>query len=138
MDASDPKRLEGPRARSLAMYPWDWHEVRFRDFHVHTTVEKVEKTMVKGCAAGNDLESFFLTDEQKAQGKKTSEPSVERATVTTKAWDERGRAVRVLEAARADPARRRALVRPRLRRAFPRWMRRRPRTFHPPAPFSPP
>ena len=45
MDASDPKRLEGPRARSLAMYPWDWHEVRFRDFHVHTTVEKVEKTI---------------------------------------------------------------------------------------------
>ncbi len=91
LDCIDPKRLEGPRARSLAMYHWDWHQVRFRDFYVHTTVEKVEKTMVKGYDAGNDLESFFLTDEQKAQAKKISEPSVERATVTTKAWDERGR-----------------------------------------------
>lgn len=91
LDCIDPKRLEGPKARSLAMYHWDWHQVRFRDFYVHTTVEKVEKTMTKGYDAGNDLESFFLTDEQKAQVKKISEPSVERATVTTKAWDERGR-----------------------------------------------
>jgi hypothetical protein len=91
LDCIDPKRLEGPRAKSLAMYHWDWHQVRFRDFYVHTTVEKVEKTVVKGYDAGNDLESFFLTDEQKAQAKKISEPSVERATVTTKAWDERGR-----------------------------------------------
>ncbi len=91
LDCIDPKRLQGPRARSLAMYHWDWHQVRFRDFYVHTTVEKVEKTMMKGYDAGNDLESFFLTDEQKAQVKKISEPSVERATVTTKAWDERGR-----------------------------------------------
>ncbi|MDX9735976.1 MAG: hypothetical protein RBU36_17735 [Thermoanaerobaculia bacterium] len=91
LDCIDPKRLEGPKARSLAMYHWDWHQVRFRDFYVRTTVEKVEKTMTKGYDAGNDLESFFLTDEQKAQVKKISEPSVERATVTTKAWDERGR-----------------------------------------------
>lgn len=91
LDCIDPKRLEGPRARSLAMYHWDWHQVRFRDFYVHTTVEKVERTMVKGYDAGNDLESFFLTEDQKAQVKKIAEPSVERATVTTKAWDERGR-----------------------------------------------
>jgi hypothetical protein len=91
LDCIDPKRLEGPRAKSLAMYHWDWHQIRFRDLYVHATVEKVEKTVVKGYDAGNDLESFFLTDEQKAQAKKISEPSVERATVTTKAWDERGR-----------------------------------------------
>lgn len=91
LDCIDPKFLGGPRAKSLAMYHWDWHQVRFRDFYVHVTIDKVEKTVVKGYDAGNDLESFFLTDEQKAQAKKISEPSVERATVTTKAWDERGR-----------------------------------------------
>ncbi|MBK8598964.1 MAG: hypothetical protein IPP07_09505 [Holophagales bacterium] len=91
LDCIDPKFLGGPRAKSLAMYHWDWHQVRFRDFYVHVTIDKVEKTVVKGYDAGNDLESFFLTDEQKAQARKISEPSVERATVTTKAWDERGR-----------------------------------------------
>jgi len=91
LDCIDPKFLGGPRAKSLAMYHWDWHQVRFRDFYVHVTIDKVEKTVVKGYDEGNDLESFFLTDEQKAQARKISEPSVERATVTTKAWDERGR-----------------------------------------------
>lgn len=91
LDCIDPKFLGGPRGKSLAMYHWDWHQVRFHDFYVHVTIDKVEKTVVKGYDGGNDLESFFLTDDQKAQVQKISEPSVERATVTTKAWDERGR-----------------------------------------------
>ena len=48
-------------------------------------------TVRKGYDSGNDLESFFLTDEQKQTVAKISEELVEDAEVKSKAWDERGR-----------------------------------------------
>ena len=47
--------------------------------------------MIKGYGSGGDVDSFFLTDEQKEKVIQISEPMVEEATVLTKAWDERGR-----------------------------------------------
>jgi len=86
-----PNRLSGPRALDLFEYHWDWHQHRFRTFYVHVTAEEAKIEVQKGYDDSNDLEGFFLTDEQKAKVASISEEKVEEATVWSKAWDERGR-----------------------------------------------
>ncbi len=90
-DCIDPELQTTPRAKSRVMYHWDWHQIRFATLYIHATVDKVTTYVSKGYDPNNNLESFFLTDAQKNQVKKISEPRVERAVVWTKAWDERGR-----------------------------------------------
>lgn len=85
------ERQAGPRARDLLMYHWDLHQWRFGNLYVHATVEPAVVTVRKGYDSGNELESFFLTDEQKQTVAKISEELVEDAEVKSKAWDERGR-----------------------------------------------
>jgi hypothetical protein len=87
----DPRRQTGPRASSLLMYHWDWHQYRFANFYVHITVDKAKVRVLKGFDQGNRLEDFFLSSEQKEAVKKISEDLVEEATVFSKAFDERGR-----------------------------------------------
>lgn len=87
----DPRRQTGPRANSLLMYHWDWHQYRFATFYVHVVAEKAKIRVLKGFDTENRLEDFFLSDEQKETVKKVSEDLVEEATVFTKAYDERGR-----------------------------------------------
>lgn len=87
----DPRQQSGPRASSLLMYHWDWHQYRFANFYVHVTVDKAKIRALKGYDATNRLEDFFLTSEQKETVKKISEDLVEEATVFSKAYDERGR-----------------------------------------------
>lgn len=87
----DPRLQTGPRASSLMMYHWDWHQYRFANFYVHVTVEKAKIRTLKGYDSANRLEDFFLSAEQKETVKKISEDLVEEATVFSKAYDERGR-----------------------------------------------
>jgi hypothetical protein len=87
----DPRQQAGPRASSLLMYHWDWHQHRFANFYVHVTVEKAKIRTLKGYDDGNRLEDFFLTADQKETVKKISEDLVEEATVFSKAYDDRGR-----------------------------------------------
>ncbi|MHB8799475.1 MAG: hypothetical protein ACYDBY_13525 [Thermoanaerobaculia bacterium] len=91
LECISPERQAGPRARDLLMYHWDLHQFRFSKLYVHATVEPAVVTVRKGYDSGNDLESFFLTDEQKQTVAKISEELVEDAELRTKAWDERGR-----------------------------------------------
>lgn len=91
LDCIDPEQRSTPRAKSRVMYHWDWHQIRFATLYVHATVDRVTSYVSKGYDPNNNLENFFLTEDQKTQVKKISEPTVERATVWTKAWDERGR-----------------------------------------------
>lgn len=91
LECISPERQAGPRARDLLMYHWDLHQFRFSKLFVHATVEPAVVTVRKGYDSGNDLESFFLTDEQKQTVAKISEELVEDAEVKSKAWDERGR-----------------------------------------------
>jgi len=85
------EEVQGPRALDLFEYHWDWHQHRFRTFYVHVTAEEAKIEVQKGYDDSNDLEGFFLTDEQKAKVASISEEKVEEATVWSKAWDERGR-----------------------------------------------
>lgn len=87
----DPRRQAGPRAGSLLMYHWDWHQYRFANFYVHVVAEKANIRALKGYDDANRLEDFFLSDGQKETVKKISEDLVEEATVFSKAYDERGR-----------------------------------------------
>ena len=87
----DPRQQSSPRAVSLLMYHWDWHQHRFANFYVHVTVDKAKIKALKGYDASNRLEDFFLTADQKETVKKISEDLVEEATVFSKAYDERGR-----------------------------------------------
>lgn len=91
LECISPERQAGPRARDLLMYHWDLHQFRFSKLYVHVTVDPAVVTVRKGYDAGNDLESFFLTDEQKRTVERISEELVEDAELKTKAWDERGR-----------------------------------------------
>lgn len=87
----DPDRQKGPRARSLLDYHWEWHQLRFARFYVHVTAGKAEVEVARGFDAADAYDSFFLSDEQKATAARIAEEKVERATVWTRAWDERGR-----------------------------------------------
>jgi hypothetical protein len=91
LECIDPARQVGPRARDLLMYHWDLHQWRFGNLYVHVTVDPAKVTVRKGYDTGNDLESFFLTDDQKKTVERISEEMVEDAEVKSKAWDERGR-----------------------------------------------
>lgn len=86
-----PSRQTGPRSLDRFEYHWDWHQHRFRTFYVHVTADEPKIEVLKGHDAGDDVEDFFLTDEQKARVARISEEKLEQATVWTKAWDERGR-----------------------------------------------
>jgi hypothetical protein len=87
----DPRQQTGPRASSLMIYHWDWHQSRFANFYVHVTVDKAKIRALKGYDQSNRLEDFFLSADQKETVKKISEDLVEEATVFSKAYDERGR-----------------------------------------------
>jgi hypothetical protein len=91
LECISPERQAGPRARDLLTYHWDLHQFRFSRLYVHVTVGPAVVTVRKGYDTGNDLESFFLTDEQKKTVERISEELVEDAELRTKAWDERGR-----------------------------------------------
>ncbi len=77
--------------RGLLLYHWDLHQLRFSRDYVAVTVGKAKIQVEQGLDEGNEVESFFLTDDQKADIKKISGPKIERAFVESKAWNENGR-----------------------------------------------
>lgn len=92
LECIDPNRKKTKTALSRIRYFWDLHQERFARFYVHVSIAGPAKIeVIKGYGSGGDVDSFFLTDEQKEKVKQISEPMVEEATVLTKAWDERGR-----------------------------------------------
>ena len=91
MDCIDPRRRATPKGRSRCMYHWDWHQKRFNEWYCLIKVGKAEVSVIQGYDEKSDLESRFLTEKDKAEIKKTSQPLVEHAELKTKAYDERGR-----------------------------------------------
>lgn len=91
LDCIDPERRKTNKALSLCSYHWEWHQERFAKFYVHIVVEPATIRVIKGFDADNELESFFLSEQDKANIASSSEPVVEQAQVTTRAYDERGR-----------------------------------------------
>ncbi len=87
----DPDRKKTPTALSRIRYHWDLHQHRFAKFYVHVTIASEKINVLKGFDSKNDLDDFFLSDQQKKTVKRISGQLLEQAWVTTKAWDERGR-----------------------------------------------
>lgn len=86
-----PERRKTPTAHSLIRYHWDLHLERFARLYVHVTVDEAEMRVERGFDEGSTLEGFFLDEAEKKQIREISGPLVERATVLSRAWDERGR-----------------------------------------------
>jgi cell fate (sporulation/competence/biofilm development) regulator YlbF (YheA/YmcA/DUF963 family) len=91
LDCIAPERKRTPKELSLVRYHWDLHLERFATFYVHVTTDEATVETIKGFDSDNVLEDFFLDDAQKKKVREISGTRVERATVVTRAWDERGR-----------------------------------------------
>ena len=73
------------------MYHWDWHQIRFNEWYCLIKVGKADITVLQGFDEKSDIEARFLTEKDKAEIKKTSQPLIEQAELKTTAYDERGR-----------------------------------------------
>ena len=89
-DCIDPQRRRGDIALDQLRYHWDLHQERLHGEYVHATFGKAVVTVRKGFDDANDLENFFLDDEQRATLKKVSGEKVEEAVVESRAWDANG------------------------------------------------
>ncbi len=91
LDCIDPDRRKTRTGMSLIRYHWDLHLERFATFYVHVTTDKAEVEVLKGFDSGTGVEDFFLDEEQKEKIREISDVLVEQATVTSRAWNEKGR-----------------------------------------------
>jgi hypothetical protein len=91
LECIDPERRNSGKALQYCAYHWEWHQHRFANFYVHIVVGKADIKVVQGFNRGNELENAFLSEEDKANLRKISEPLVEQAQVKSFAYDERGR-----------------------------------------------
>jgi hypothetical protein len=92
LDCIDPDRRKTPTALSRIAYHWDLHQQRFANLYCHVVVGEAQVTVLRGFSnADEDLESVFLTDEERKKIQEHSEPLLEHAELKTQAFDERGR-----------------------------------------------
>lgn len=91
LDCIDPERQQTEVAQDLMRYHWDLHQERFHKEYVHATFGPAKITVVKGFDDGNELENFFLDDDEKEELKKAAGEKVEEAEVESKAIDPNGR-----------------------------------------------
>lgn len=90
-DCIDPERRKNDVAQDLLRYHWDLHQERFHREYVHAEFGKAKITVQKGFDDSNELENFFLDDDQKNALKKIGGVKVETAVVESKAYDENGK-----------------------------------------------
>ena len=87
----DPERQKNDIGKDLLRYHWDLHQERFHREYIHATFGKAKITVQKGFDESNDLENFFLDDDQKDTLKKISGEKIEEAEVESKAYDPNGK-----------------------------------------------
>ncbi|MCQ2445106.1 MAG: hypothetical protein MJ061_06450, partial [Mailhella sp.] len=87
----DPERQKTPTAKSLLRYHWDLHQERFHREYVAATFGKAEITVLKGVDGDDDLENFFLDEDQLGKLRKHEGERIEEAVVESRAWNESGR-----------------------------------------------
>ncbi|NQT88485.1 hypothetical protein HQ560_17085 [bacterium] len=91
LDCIDPERRKTPKGLSRINYHWDLHLHRFATFYVRVDVGEPKVRVLRGFDPGSEFDSIFLTPEERKKVAATSEPLLEEAFVTSKAYDERGR-----------------------------------------------
>lgn len=87
----NPDYAKTPIGSDLLRYHWDLHQSRFHNEYVHATFSKATYRVVKGFDSGDELNDFFLDDEQKSKLVKAGGTKVEEATVESRAIDENGK-----------------------------------------------
>lgn len=91
LECIDPDRRKTPKALDRIMYFWELHQKRFAEWYVHIELDEAKIDVLKGFDQSDDLESVFLTDDQKSKIKEISGALLEEALVTSRAYDERGK-----------------------------------------------
>ncbi len=89
----NPERYKTETAESLVRYHWDLHQARLHGEYVHATFSDTKIVVAKGHDDKNDLENFFLDDNQRDHLIKMQGEKVEHATVKSQAFDENGKQV---------------------------------------------
>lgn len=89
----NPERYKTETAESLLRYHWDLHQQRLHGEYVHATFSNTKITVVKGHDDKNDLENFFLDDNQRDHLIKMQGEKVEHATVQSQAFDANGKQI---------------------------------------------
>jgi hypothetical protein len=89
----DPACMQTPTARSRAEYHWELHQHRWQTYYAHAELGEAEIEVLRGFDAADDVESAFLSDEDRAKIQEHAEEVLELATVWVKFYDERGRQV---------------------------------------------
>ena len=90
-DCIDPQRRKGDIALDQLRYHWDLHQERFHGEYVHATFGEPKITVRQGFDDSNELENFFLDDDQRETLKRISAEKVEEAVVESRAFDARGK-----------------------------------------------
>ena len=88
----DPDHLAGKYgADETKRYFWDLHQERFHGEYVHATFSKPKITVQKGFDRNDDLQNFFLDDEDRKTLEKIGGAKVEEAVVESTAYDKNGK-----------------------------------------------
>lgn len=94
LDCIDPSLRGGKYGDDeVSRYHWDLHQERFHGEYVHATFGKAKITVQRGFDSENDLENFFLDDDQKATLERIGGERVEEAVVESRAFDANGKQV---------------------------------------------
>ena len=94
VECIDPSLRRGKYGEDeVDRYHWDLHQERFHGEYVHATFGKAKITVRQGFDSGNDLENFFLDDDQKQTLERIGGERVEEAVVESRAFDSNGKQV---------------------------------------------
>ena len=76
-DCIDPERQKTDIGQDLLRYHWDLHQERFHKEYIHATFGDAKITVQKGFDDSNDLENFFLDDDDRTPNPIVSHEAVE-------------------------------------------------------------
>jgi hypothetical protein len=88
----DPELMNGAYGRDEAIrYHWDLHQERFHGEYVHASFSKPKITVQQGFDRENELQNFFLDDDDRKTLEKIGGERVEVAVVESIAYDRNGK-----------------------------------------------
>lgn len=93
MDCIYPERRKTDVGSSLLRYHWDLHQNRFQNEYVYVEFDEPKITVIKGFDDTNDLDTYFLNENQRDQLTKMGGEKEEMAIVYSRAYDKNGKQI---------------------------------------------
>ncbi len=93
LDCINPDRRKTDIGTSLLRYHWDLHQNRFQDEYVYVEFDDPKITVIKGFDDTNDLDTYFLNENQRDQLTKMGGEKEELAIVYSRAYDKNGKQI---------------------------------------------